>query len=184
MIEKLWSRIRFFRMTILIVLVIFASVAVVTYVQMAVKRVEDELPLRVMKERRDMEQVARNFYGFLTVTDAARVHPTKGNLESVRENLRIVAADLQRLRERYTFDTLIGASALHAVLSPTVDDVQIWINEGFGDLPPSSPIVLELVATRARDTLVKVLTRRSKLTGLLMKFSSVKPASFRCCAIN
>ena len=162
MIERLWGRIRFFRMTILIVLVILASVGVVTYVQIAVKSVEDELPLRVMQERRDMEQVARNFYSFLAVTDAAQVLPTKGNVESVRENLRVVAADLQRLRDRYTFDTLIGASALHAALSPTVDDVQIWIEEGFGDLPPSSPIVLELVATRARETLGQVLDKTAE----------------------
>jgi class 3 adenylate cyclase len=159
MINNLWGHIRFFRMTILIVLVILASVAVVTYVQIAVKRVEDELPLRVMQERRDMEQVARNFYDFLAVTDAAQALPTKGNLESVRENLRVVAADLQRLRDRYIFDTLIGASALHAALSPAVDDLQVWIEEGFNDLPPSSPIVLQLVVTRARETMGKVFDK-------------------------
>jgi signal transduction histidine kinase len=162
MIERFFGGFRNIRMTALIVLVVLASVGVVTYVQIAVKQVEEELPLRVMREKRDMERVGRNFYGFLAVTDAARVRPTKGNLESVRENLRIVSEDLQRLRDLYTFDTLIGASALHAVLSPAVEDVQIWLAEGFGDLPPSSPIVLELVATRTRDTLSKVYDKTTE----------------------
>jgi signal transduction histidine kinase len=151
-----------YRMTILIILVFLAAVGVVSYVQVAVKHVEEELPLRVMREKRDMEQVARSFYGFLSVTDAARVHPTEGNLESVREHLKVVIEALGNLRKRYAFDTLIGASALHSVLSPTVDDVQTWLEGGFGDLPSSSPIVLELVATRARDTLAKVYDKTTE----------------------
>jgi signal transduction histidine kinase len=128
----------------------------------AVKQVEEELPLRVMQEKRDMEQIARNFYDFLMVTDAARVHPTEGNVESVREHLQIVTRALERLRDRYAFNTLIGASALHSVLSPTVDDLQIWLERGFGNLPSSSPIVLELVANRARDTLSRVFDKTTE----------------------
>ena len=66
------------------------------------------------------------------------------------------------LRERYTFDTLIGASAFHAALSPVMDDVQIWMSEGFGDLPPSSPVMLEIVATRAREALSKVYDKTTE----------------------
>ena len=159
---KLMAGFRPSRMTLLIVLVILASVGVVFYVQVAVKQVEEELPLRVMQEKRDMERIARNFYNFLVVTDAARVHPTEGNVESVREHLQVVTRALETLRDRYAFNTLIGASALHSVLSPTVDDVQTWLDEGFGDLPPSSPIVLELVANRARDTLSRVFDKTTE----------------------
>jgi signal transduction histidine kinase len=149
-------------MTLLIVLVILASMGVVAYVQLAVKQVEEELPLRVMREKRDMERIARNFYDFIVATDAARVHPTQGNVESVHEHLQIVTRALERLRDRYAFNTLIGASALHSVLSPTVDDVQIWLEGGFGNLPPSSPIVLELVANRARDTLSRIFDKTTE----------------------
>lgn len=149
-------------MILLIILVILASVGVVTYAQMAVKQVEEELPLRVMREKRDMEQIARNFYDFLVVTDAARVHPTKGGAESVREHLRVVIRSLEHLRKRYAFNTLIGASALYSVLSPTVDDAQLWLEKGFGDLPQSSPIVLDLIATRSRETLSRVYDKTTE----------------------
>jgi hypothetical protein len=159
---NLLSRFRPSSMTLLIVLVILASMGVVAYVQLAVKQVEEELPLRVMREKRDMERIARNFYDFIVATDAARVHPTQGNVESVHEHLQIVTRALERLRDRYAFNTLIGASALHSVLSPTVDDVQIWLEGGFGNLPPSSPIVLELVANRARDTLSRIFDKTTE----------------------
>lgn len=147
---------------LLIGVVILASVAVMVYVQTAVKRIESGLPLRVMQEKRDMEQVARNFYEFLATTEAALVRPTSGGVESVQGSLLAVERDLATLRDRYTFDTLIGASALHAVLSPVVVDIRTWLSEGFGAVPADSPLVLEVVATRARDALSKVYDKTTE----------------------
>ena len=146
----------------LIAVVILFTIGVMAYVQIAVKRIESELPLRVMDEKRDMERVARNFYEFLATTDAALARPTGSATERVRDGLVTVQRDLETLRSRYTFDTLIGASALHAALSPVIDDVQIWLTEGFGAVPPSSPLVLEVVATRVRDALSKVYDKTTE----------------------
>ena len=79
---------------LLIGAVILASVAVMVYVQTAIKRIESGLPLRVMQEKRDMEQVARNFYEFLATTEAALVRPTAGGVESVQGSLLAVERDL------------------------------------------------------------------------------------------
>ncbi|MGI9523544.1 MAG: PAS-domain containing protein, partial [Hyphomicrobiaceae bacterium] len=154
------------RMVVLIVAVVCACLAVIAYVQVTVRQVEEELPLRVMGEKRAMERVARNFYEFLAVTEAARIHQTSGNLESIREHLRVVQNDLRTMRERYSFDTLIGASALHAVMEPAVEDIQLWLHKGFGDLPPTSPVVLQLIATRARDTLSKIFDKTTEADRL------------------
>lgn len=162
MLQKVAHTARSWQTHVLIVFVVFASIGAIAYVQIAVKRIEGELPLRVMQEKRDMEKVARGFYEFLATTEATLAHPTDSGLGRLRENLDIVARDLRLLRERYTFDTLIGASALHATLSPVLDDVQIWLIEGFGDVPPSSSIVLEIVATRARDALSKVYDKTTE----------------------
>ena len=142
--------------------VILAALTVMVYVHSAVKRIESGLPLRVMQEKRDMEQVARNFYEFLAATEAALVRPTTGGVESVKGSLLAVERDLATLRDRYTFDTLIGASALHAVLNPVVVDIRTWLTEGFGDVPADSPLVLEVVATRARDALSKVYDKTAE----------------------
>jgi len=179
MIRSILDRIYSVRIAILISAVILASVSVIYYVQITVRQVEEELPLRVMQEKRAMETVTRNFYNFLLVTDAALVHPTKGNLESVRENLSIIEKDLRGLRDLYTFDTLIGASALHAVLSPAIDDISLWLDQGFGSLPPSSPTVLQLVATRARDTLNKAFDKTTEADRIAYEILERQTASLR-----
>ena len=153
-------------MVALIVAVVCACLAIIAYVQATVRQVEEELPLRVMSEKRAMETVARNFYEFLAVTEAARIHPTAGNLESIREHLLVVTNDLRTLRERYAFDTLIGASALHAAMEPAVEDIQLWLHKGFGNLPPASPVVLQLVSTRARETLSRIFDKTTEADRL------------------
>lgn len=146
----------------LIVFALCAAVGVIAYVQIAVKRVEQELPLRVMEEKRDMERTVRNLYDFLAATVATQAHPTDGNLDNARDELAFVENDLGTLRERYTFDTLIGASALHALISPTIVDARTWLTEGFGTLEPTSPILLELVSTRTQDTIVKAFDKTAE----------------------
>jgi class 3 adenylate cyclase len=147
---------------LLIALLLMTAIGVIAYVQVAVKRIEGELPLRVMEEKRDMERTARNLYQFLTTTEAAEAHPTEGNLANIRNHLATVERDLETLRSRYTFDTLIGASALHALINPTIVDARIWLTEGFGALEPTSPILLGLVSTRLRDTMSKVFDKTTE----------------------
>lgn len=162
MIRTLLLKLQSARTPLLIAIVVLSAIGVIAYVQIAVKHIEQELPLRVMREKRDMEAVARHFYNFLVATEAALAHPTKGNIGSIKDNLNTVERDLQSLREHYTFNTLIGASALHAAMTPAVDDVRIWLTQGFGELKPNSPILLELVATRIRDTLSKVFDKTTE----------------------
>lgn len=162
MLDRLSKTIRSLQTHLMIASVVLASICLIAYVQITIKRIESELPIRVMKEKRDMERVARDFYEFLATTEAAQARPTAGNVERIKENFNIVDRDLLMLRERYSFDTLIGASALHAVLTPILDDVRIWMKEGFNNVPPTSPIVLELVATRARDALSKVYDKTTE----------------------
>ncbi len=146
----------------LVALLLAASVGVIGYVYLAIKQIEEELPLRVMEEKRDMERAARNLYQFLAATEAAQAHPTEGNVENIRNHLASVEHDLETLRSRYTFDTLIGASALHALINPAVVDARIWLTEGFGALTPTSPILLDLVGTRVRDTMSKVFDKTTE----------------------
>ncbi len=147
---------------LLVALLLAASVGVIGYVYIAIKQIEEELPLRVMEEKRDMERAARNLYQFLAATEAAKAHPTEGNVENIRNHLASVEHDLETLRSRYTFDTLIGASALHALINPAVVDARIWLTDGFGALPPTSPILLDLVDTRVRDTMSKVFDKTTE----------------------
>lgn len=147
---------------LLIALLLMTAIGVIAYVQVAVKRIEGELPLRVMEEKRDMERTARNLYQFLTATEAAQAHPTEGNVANIRNHLATVERDLETLRTRYTFDTLIGASGLHALINPTTVDARIWLSEGFGALEPTSPILLGLVGTRLRDTMSKVFDKTTE----------------------
>jgi class 3 adenylate cyclase len=147
---------------VLIALLLITAIGVISYVQIAVKRIEGELPLRVMEEKRDMERTARNLYQFLTATEAAQTHPTEGNVANIRNHLATVERDLETLRTRYTFDTLIGASALHALINPTIVDARTWLSEGFGTLEPTSPILLGLVGTRLRETMSKVFDKTTE----------------------
>ena len=150
------------RAPLLVSVALVLALGTILYVQLAVKRIEEELPLRVMQEKRDMETIARHYYDFLTATEAALTQSTDGNLAAIKDNLNIVVRDLKSLRESYSFNTLIGASALHAAMSPAVDDVRIWLTEGFGNLSPEAPVVLDLVATRTRETLSRVYDKTSE----------------------
>lgn len=167
-------RLRAVRAPLLIGLILAVAIGVIGYVQFAVKRLEDGLPLRVMAEKRDMERVARNYYELLAVTQAAKVHPTEGNVGAIIDHLDAVDSDLKELRTRYTFDTLIGASALHATISPTVDDARIWLTEGFGRLDPTSPILLDLVLTRIRDTMNKVYDKTTEADRIAFEILEVQ----------
>ena len=155
-------RIASFWRPVLIVLVLLSAIGAIAYMQIVVKRIEEELPLRVMEEKRSMERTARDLYQFLTTTEAAKTHPTESNVANIRNHLAIMERDLETLRNRYTFDTLIGASALHALINPTIVDARIWLTEGIGNLEPTSPILLDLVNTRLRNTMNEVFDKTTE----------------------
>lgn len=145
-----------------VVFSVLASAAVILYVRAAVTHIEGELPLRVMQEKRAMERVARHFFEYLAANEAAVSNPGAIQVDALRERIGELDDDLRELREHHSFDTLIGASALHAALDPVVEDLRRWIYEGFGGLPADSPLVLGLAAGRARDALPEVYNKTAE----------------------
>jgi signal transduction histidine kinase len=80
-----------------------------------------------------------------------RIAPGPDRLAAVHQELEKARERIRHIRSSYNFDNLVGASALHAVVSPAVHDVHQWLTSGFSGHAPSSAVVLKLAESRLAE---------------------------------
>ena len=73
---------------------------------------------------------------------------SEGSLEQLRATLKLLGG----VRQDYTFDSLTGASALHALVNPAVQDIERWLLMGVPGYGPDTQVVLNLAYQRAVET--------------------------------
>jgi len=117
--------------------------------------VELSLPKIVTEQERDLALLYQEFTVLADAITMSKTAPSEVHLDDARAAARKVDKRLKQIRNTYNFDSLIGASAIHAIVSPAVFDIERWLQAGIHDFPPSSPAVLNLLNRRAGSALTK-----------------------------
>jgi diguanylate cyclase (GGDEF)-like protein len=123
---------------------------IAAYVHFSMSQVRQSLPREVLEQQGDIAGISDVLTELTMVLDPAH----RAGMDAVAEGLRVVEDSLLRLdsiRRDYTFDSLTGAAAIHALVHPGIQDVERWLREGVPGYRPQSPVVLSIAHVRARD---------------------------------
>ena len=151
---------RRYSVQILAGLVIAASAAIFAYLQITVRGIEENLPLTVMEQKVAVDQMVRRLEDLTNALSIARIDPGEQQLERARASLVQAQAAAEGIRTSYNFDNLVGAAAIHQVVNPALMDIANWIDNGVSIHPPTSPLTLRLMETRAEGAM-----RRARQLG-------------------
>ena len=116
--------------------------------------IEDSLPITVTEQERDLALLYQEFSGLAGAIRIAKNNSSKLRLDEARALAQTVDRRLKQIRNTYNFDNLIGASAIHAIVSPAVFDIERWLRAGVYDFAPGSRVALNLIDRRP-DTALK-----------------------------
>lgn len=132
--------------------VIVAAAAISLFVHQQMTQIRRALPAQVMEQQRDMAAVAGHFSELIRELDVGQYEPSPQQTQRVLTKLHSTAERLHRVRRAYTFDSLVGASAMHALANPAVEDIARWLSAGINRYPPESAVVVKLALQRASET--------------------------------
>lgn len=129
--------------------IVFAALGIGVFVHYSVNQVKEGLPALVLKQQREVANILHDLSDL--ANDIGQVNHHKETIDIGPILIRIGLADerLQEIRNTYNFDNLVGASAIHAVAKPALDDMKRWLTNGLGLFGPNSPQVMHLVQLRA-----------------------------------
>lgn len=160
----------------LAVAVILGGAIAITYVVLtSFLEIRHSLPIVLADEEQDVADLVLDVSDLAGLVQLAALDPSPANIGRAREKVKTTGKRLADIRASYQIDNQLGASAIHAVVSPMLFDVDLWMTEGVRGFPPNSPIVLKLVESRVRggyletrrlmegagETVSEILTRQS-----------------------
>ncbi len=137
--------------TPVIVLVLAAVTGVGAFVHSTMTEVREGLPAEVLSQQGDIAKVLDDLAQLVRAAELASLNPQPERIKDTRARLAENRQRIQRIRLSYNFDNLIGASAVHAVVRPALQDIRRWLSDGLYGNPPSHPALLRLVHQRAKE---------------------------------
>ena len=140
--------------------VLLIALSIAAYVYYAMGQVRQLLPREVLEQQRDISTISHSLGALVHALDHARAG--SDSLAEARAALAQTLALLGSVRQEYTFDSLDGASAAHAIANPAVQDIDRWLEEGVSGFAASSRVVLDLALLRARETRDEVLALEAR----------------------
>lgn len=123
---------------------------VIFYVQRTLADIEEALPITLSRQERDIRVLVNDMGRLVQSISFARSNQGLNGFESVIRQTNEVEQYLEKIRENYRFNDLLGVSAIHAKLNPAIFDIRTWLTEGVYNFQPQSPQTLELVKIRAQ----------------------------------
>ncbi|MBO0333371.1 PAS domain S-box protein [Sneathiella sp. CAU 1612] len=133
-------------------------IGTIRYVQETLSNIEESIPLQVIEDSQAMASILfdiEEIVQIVTVAKLADAEEREKNIATVQKKLLEVSIVLEQKRVKYGFDNLIGTAAIYGVLRPALFDLEGWLQNGIGGLPPSSDIVLTAALDRGRTALAK-----------------------------
>ena len=135
---------------ILVLLLLIATSSVIFYVQRTLSEIEEALPLTLSRQERDIRVLVNDMGRLVQSIGFARAHPGTNEFRVVIRETLEVEQNLERMRDNYRFNDVLGISAIHAILNPAIFDIKTWLTEGIYDFEPTSGYTLKLVEVRAK----------------------------------
>ena len=138
--------------TLVVATVIAAAIAISLFVHQRMTQIRQALPAEVLEQQRDVVAIAHDLSDLVRTLDIERNNPRPQESGLILKELRQMLDKINGIRRNYTFDSLVGASAAHALVNPAAQDIERWLTSGVHDYPPHSRVVLDIAYQRARDT--------------------------------
>jgi diguanylate cyclase (GGDEF)-like protein len=140
---------RFVTDALLLLAITFAAIGIGLFVQHTIKQVKEGLPAQVIKQQREIAHIVNDFTDFAYQIELH--HTGLGGIETTAllTRLKSIEQRLNVIRSTDNFDNPVGASEIHAVAKPAVDDIRRWLTVGFSGLSADSPQVARLVRLRS-----------------------------------
>ncbi len=160
-------------------------IGTIRYVQETLSNIEESIPLKVIEDSQAMASILLDIEEIIQIVAVAKIANSgerAKSIETVQKMLQEVSIVLEQKRVKYRFDNLIGTAAIYGVLRPALFDLEGWLKNGIGGLPPTSDIVLTAALERARTALSKAdnLHAQSNNAAVeLLKIQAEKVSVFR-----
>ncbi len=134
---------------VLLLGVAFAAAAIGIFIRDTLTEVREGLPAQVLKQQRDIAYIVHDFSDLTRRIEAQQNPDNPSDPKVLLSRIEVMDQRLTRIRKSYNFDNLVGASAIHAVARPALDDLSRWLSQGLSGFPPDSTQVLHLSLLRA-----------------------------------
>jgi signal transduction histidine kinase len=113
--------------------------------------IQQNLPLTIVKQQRDIGLLLQDASELASRTGLTLSLPSQLRIDEILHQVSVLEQRLDQIRASYNFDNLVGASAIHAVISPALTDIKSWLRDGVYNLAPDSSEVISLVHARATN---------------------------------
>jgi len=166
----------------LIAILILATIGMGIYVHTTLTRVHRGLPAEILRQAGELTLLIQDLARLAQAAELAVLQPTPSRRQMIIKKNNVLQEHLKTIRDSFVFDNLVGAAALHALVHPASADIGRWLDEGLPGLAPDSPIVLQLVETRAREVYDRArdLSLQGSTTALtLLDQETVRLEQFR-----
>jgi len=131
-------------------------IATITYVQVTLSKIEESVPLQIVAQEQAVDEIIDHFAvanNAIVLAQLAVGAQRNEYIELARKKIEQVHSALEKERIEFGFDNLIGTAKIYAVIQPATFDVQNWLENGIGGLPPEASIVLETASVRSRTAI-------------------------------
>ncbi|MDF2368366.1 PAS domain-containing hybrid sensor histidine kinase/response regulator [Sneathiella sp.] len=160
-------------------------IGTIRYVQETLSDIEESIPLQVIEDSQAMASILFDIEDIIQIVAVTKI--TNGeerarSIETVQHKLQEVSIVLEQKRVKYGFDNLIGTAAIYGVLRPALFDLEGWLQNGIGGLPPTSDIVLTAALERGRTALFKADSLHAQSNNAaveLLRIQAEKVSVFR-----
>jgi PAS domain-containing protein len=143
-------------------IVLAAAIFISMLTHQGMANIRDGLPSALMQQQNDIAILELGIARAQHAVLLARSHRDAPRHESAVASLREVTSALDDMRRSYSFDSVYGASAAHALVYPVVGDISRWLNTGVSGYGPTSSVVLQLAYERLAGTLVTLREWRAE----------------------
>lgn len=167
---------------VLLLGIAIAAAGIGLFVHGTVTEVKEGLPAQVLKQQRDIAYIVHDFSDLTRRIESQQGPADFSDPKLLLARIELMDERLTAIRKSYNFDNLVGASAIHAVAQPALDDLSRWLSKGLSGFPPGSPQVLHLSLLRADGAYrrIRVLFDESNARALdLVQTQSLRLERFR-----
>lgn len=136
---------------VLVLILLICTSSVIFYVQRTLSEIEEALPITLSKQERDIRVLVNDMGRLVQNIGFARSNQGSNEFKMVIKQSREIEQYLEKIRENYRFNDVLGISAIHAKLNPAIFDIKTWLKEGLYNFEPTSAYTLKLVELRAKQ---------------------------------
>ncbi|HEB96850.1 MAG TPA: EAL domain-containing protein [Sedimenticola thiotaurini] len=164
---------------VLILFILISTGAIIYYAQSTLGEIEDALPVQLAQQESDVITLVTGVNDLKHGIRLARAQLPDADIQGLRAQLEVIHAQLQQIREKYSFRDLIGVSSIHALFNPMLYDVQKWLTDGVYNLAPGSDAVLRIAELRVSDALREARSLSAEASNTSFRILSAQASRMR-----